>query len=76
MIKINKKEYIKDDIAVSETKITFIGVTIFNRYVTTTNSNIVKVLSKVETLKPRAIIGFKKDEIKNKSKKYKTKSRD
>lgn len=76
MIKINKKEYIKDDIAVRETKITFIGITVFKRYSTTTNNNTINVLSKVETIKPRAIIGFKKDEIKNKSKKHKTKSRD
>ena len=76
MIKINKKEYIKDDIAVRETKITFIGITVFKRYSTTTNNNTINVLSKVETIKPRAIIGFKKDENKNKSKKHKTKSRD
>ena len=74
MIKINKKEYIKDGIAINETKITFIGITIFKRYSTTTNSNIVKVLSNTEIIKPRAIIGFKNNE--NKSKKHKKQSKD
>ena len=54
MIKINKKEYIKDDIAVRETRITFIGITVFKRYSTTTNNNTINVLSKVKTIKPRA----------------------
>ena len=76
MIKINKKEYIKDGIAINETKIIFIGITIFKRYSRTTNSNTVKVLSNAEIIKPRAIIGFKKDEIKNKSKKHKKQSKD